>query len=172
MSRVAMRRAIGEYLRENKIPHTGTVYNARPEIMPENAYESNIFGELAATANGSSAVLVVSLPSDIRRRVADTGRGAVNDQHIYTAVVEVYFASTGGEGVKAQEDYDEIVDEIIKLIRANATLNAPATVWSAGEYEKGIEHHQSEPYTGADGMTILVYGVVKFDAYEWIAGQV
>lgn len=172
MSRVSMRRAIGEYLRENKLTHVGEVYNARPEIMPEQAYESNIFEELVANANGSSAVLVVNLPSDVRKRQALTGRGAVNDSRIYNAVIEVYFASLGGEGVKAQEDYDGIVDEIINLIRANATLNAPEEVWSAGEYDRGVQHKQSEPYTGFDGNTVLIYGAVSFDAWEWVAESV
>ena len=172
MSRLAMRKAVGEYLRENRIPHVGEVYNARPELMPENAYEANIFGELATTAHGSSAVLVVNMPSDTRQRRADTGRGAVNDSHIYDTTVEVFFASTGGEAIQAQEDYDGIVDEIINLIRANATLNAPSTVWSAGEYEKGVQHKQGEPFTDADGMTIFIYGVVMFEAWEWIAGNV
>jgi hypothetical protein len=121
---------------------------------------------------GSSSVLVVNLPSDIRQRKADTGRGAVNDQITYKAVLEVFFANVKGEAIQAQTDYDQTVDAIVTAVRENATLGAPGTVWSAGEYEAGVEHAQGEPYTDADGMTVFITGVVRFDAMSWIAGNV
>jgi len=173
MSRVEVRKAVAEYFANAGLPHVGQVYSARPEIIQEDAYESNRFAEAAPSANGSSAVLVVNIPSDQRTRRADTGRGAVNDSEIHKIVMEVFFASTGGEAVVAQDDYDEVVDEMIKLVRANATLNAPVgVIWSAGEYDVGVQHQQSAPFTDADGLTVFIAGAVSFDAWEWLSGPV
>jgi hypothetical protein len=167
-----MREAITAFLQEANIEYVGIVYPARPEIINEQDYESNRLAEAVASENGSSAVLVVNLPSDVRQRKADTGRGAVNDQITYKAVLEVFFACTSGEATKAQEDYDQTVDAIVTAIRENATLGAPGTVWSAGEYEQGVAHDQSLPRTDADGMTILIPGVVRFDSMSWVSGPV
>jgi hypothetical protein len=114
----------------------------------------------------------VNIPTDDRKRRADTGRGAVNDTWIHKIAVEVFFASTGGAAVPAQEDYDAIIDDMVELVRASATLGAPGTIWSAGEYEHGIAHQQSAPFTDADGLTVFISGAVSFDAYEWVAGSV
>ena len=172
MSRQAVRAAIGEYFAEANIPHVGKVFEARPEIVNEQDYETNRLEEAVSTVAGSSAVLVVNIPSDNRRRRADTGRGAVNDSHVYKIVIEIFFASAGGVAVTAQTDYDAIVSAMFDLIRANATLNAPSTIWSAGEYEVGIEHVQSAPFNDADGLVVFISGEVSFDAWEWISGPV
>jgi hypothetical protein len=172
MSRLSMREAITAFLQAANIEYVGIVYPARPEIAPEQAYEENRLAEAVMSEGGSSSVLVVNLPSDIRQRKADTGRGAVNDQITYKAVLEVFFANVKGEAIQAQTDYDQTVDAIVTAVRENATLGAPGTVWSAGEYEAGVEHAQGEPYTDADGMTVFITGVVRFDAMSWIAGNV
>ena len=149
MSRLAVREAIASFLAEAGVEYVGIVYEARPEIINEQDYEANRMGEAVSSASGSSAVLVVN-----------------------KAAVEIFFASTAGNAVKAQEDYDVIVDGIVNGIRADATLGAPGTVWSAGEYDDGVDHVQGEPYTDADGMTVFIPGVVHFEAWEWIAGNV
>lgn len=175
MSRLDIREAIKAYIEEADLDLVGKVYSARPEIVTEQDYETNRLAEAVESPTGSSAVLVVNLPSDKRRRRADTGRGAVNDSRVYETVLEIFFASTlgaDGSAVKAQEDYDEIVDGIVNLIRANATLNAPTVVWSAGEYEAGVEHKQGQPFSDADGMTVFIVGMVKWETWEWIAGPV
>lgn len=170
--RLAMREAIQAFLEGLGLENVGTVYAARPEILPEQAYEANRMGEAVESAAGSSAVLVVNLPEDTRRRRADTGRGAVNDSRLYKAAVEVWFASTGGEAVQAQKDYDGIIDGIVDGIRSDATLGNPDVVWSAGEYDDGVEHVQGQPYTDADGLTVFIAGVVRFEAWSWLAGNV
>lgn len=170
MSRLAMRQAITAFLEEAGIEYVGLVYPARPEVIPEQAYEENRMAEAVPSENGSSAVLVVNLEADTTVRKADTGRGARNDQITYKAVIEVFFASTLGEAVKAQEDYDVIAQGIVTAIRSDATLGNPSVVWSAGEYEQGVEHAQGEPYTDTDGQTVFIPGVVRFDAMSWFAG--
>ena len=100
MSRLAMRQAITAFLEEAGIEYVGLVYPARPEVIPEQAYEENRMAEAVASEAGSSAVLVVNLVSDNRQRKADTGRGAVNDQVTYKAVIEIFFACTSGEAVQ------------------------------------------------------------------------
>jgi hypothetical protein len=172
MSRVTVRAAVAAYFTNADLAMVGKVYAARPEIVNEQDYETNRLAEAVESVNGSSAVLVVNIPSDSRQRRADTGRGAVNDSNIHKIVMEVFFGSTGGHAVKAQEDYDAIIDGMIDLIRANANLEAPATVWSAGEYAAGIQHQQSEPFTDADGLVVFISGAVSFDAWEWISGNV
>lgn len=167
-----MREAITAFLQEANIEYVGIVYPARPEIAPEQAYEENRLAEAVMSEGGSSSILVVNLPSDNRQRKADTGRGAVNDQITYKALIEVFFANVKGEAIQAQTDYDQTVDAIVTAIRENATLGAPGTVWSAGEYETGVEHAQGEPITDADGMTVFINGAIRFDAMSWVAGNV
>ncbi len=170
MGRLEVRTAVAAFFAEADLQFVGKVFPARPEIVPEDAYETNRLGEAVPSVAGSSAVLVVNIPSDVRTRRADTGRGAVNDTYIHAVAMEVFFASTKGEAIPAQQDYDTVIDGMITLIRSNATMNTVSTIWSAGEYEHGVQHEQKAPMTGADGMTVLISGVVKFEAYEWIAG--
>lgn len=170
MGRVAVRNAVAEYFANANLQFVGKVYAARPEITNEQDYETNRLGEAVPSANGSSAVLVVNDPSDTRQRRADTGRGAVNDTRIHKIAIEVFFASVGGQAIVAQEDYDTIIDAMVKLVRANATLNSPAAIWSAGEFEVGVHHQQAAPFTDADGLTVFISGAVYFDAWEWVAG--
>jgi hypothetical protein len=172
MGRAEVREAVAAYFAQANLENVGTVYPARPEILPEQAYNESMFGFAASSEHGSSAVLVVNIASDSRQRRADTGRGAVNDSLICKVVIEVFFASAGGEAVPAQEDYDGIIDSMITLVRANATLNAGTKIWSAGEYEAGVAHQQGEPFTDADGLVVFILGDVRFDAYQWIAGNV
>lgn len=171
-NRKAMRAAVANYLANGKLPFVGTVYEARPEVVSESDYETNRFNEIVQSETGSGTVLVVNITDDKRKRVADTGRGAVQDSHIYKVAVELWFANVSGEGIPAQLDYDDVSSAIINLIRADATLNAQGVVWSAGEYETGIEHVQFEPHTNEDGTTILIAGNIRFDAWQWIAGPV
>lgn len=172
MSRTDMRAAVTACFENANLQFVGKIYSARPEIMNEQDYEQNRLAEAVSSENGSSAVLVVNFPSDDRKRRADTGRGAVNDSRIYKVVMEVFFASTGGDAVAGQADYDVVIDQMVDLVRADATLGAPGTVWSAGEYEAGVSHQQGEPFTDADGLTVFISGAVSFDAWEWIAGPV
>lgn len=171
MGRVAVRAAIQEYFDDAGLPFVGTVFAARPVIVSEAEYESTMMGEVVVSEGGSSAILVVNLPTNTRRREADTGRGAVNDRTTHDAAVELFFKSNSGDGVTAQTDYDEIVDAIVSAIRADGTLGNSQVIWSAGEYG-GIHHVQGQPYTSADGLTILISGVITFQCMEWVAGAV
>ena len=172
MGRLAVREAVAAYFANAGLNYVGKVHEARPEVIQEQDYESSLFSEAVASSSGSSAVLVVNIPTDNRVRRADTGRGAVNDSHIYKVAMEIYFANTSGVAEQAQKDYDSIVDAMTNLVRADATLDNPEVIWSAGEYEIGIEHEQGMPFTDADGLTVFIYGVVSFDTYQWIAGNV
>lgn len=182
MSRVSTRAGVTAYFTNaaaaGDLPYVGTVYPARPSILEEVAYEQTMLGAaVELTDNGSSAVMVVNLPSDKRRRQADTGRGAVNDTLVHDVALEIFFANLGAnqtsavdQGIPAQQDYDAIIDTIVDLIRADATLGGIS--WSAGEYTSGIDHRQTQPYTDADGMIIFIVGSVSFQSYDWYAGNV
>lgn len=171
MGRAAVRTAIQSYIQGLGVNYLGTVHPARPTILQEADYEQTMAGKAtAASDNGSACVAVVNIPSDLRQRRADTGRGAVNDSNIHQIALELFFASTGGDAVAAQEDYDSIVDALFIGIRANATPGGASVVWSAGEFQAGVAHNQTEPYTSDDGLTILINGVIRFEAWEWIKG--
>lgn len=173
MSRLTVRTAITAALTDANLPYVGSVYPSRPLIIGEQAYEQTLMGEAITLADGGvSAVLVVNLTEDNRQRRADTGRGAVNDSYIHTTFIEVFCAGVAGDAIKTQAAYDQIIDEIIDLVRSNPTLSAPTVVWSAGEYTAGIQHYQRQPYTDPDGLTIFLPGTVKWETWEWIAGNV
>lgn len=173
MGRVDSRAAIQAAIQNAQIPYVGTVYQARPTIIQEDDYEQTMTGEaIQLSANGSSSVVVVNMPGKDKRMMrAFAGRGNVNDTLIIPVVLELFFASTGGDATAAQVDYDSIVDALFVLIRNNPTLSAPATVWSAGEFTAGVTHTQAEPFSTDDGLTTLIVGNVEFECWQWLSGS-
>jgi len=115
---------------------------------------------------GSCCMIVVNMPRDKRRRIAVQGRGSVDDMNKHSIVLELFFACTSGKGLSAQDDYDSIVDALFIAIRANPTPGGSAVVWSAGEFDAGVAHDQSQPYTDDDGLTILINGGIKYEAWN------
>lgn len=172
MGRVAVRQAVTETITAAAIDYVGTVFPARPVIAEEQDYSQTLSGmAVEQSAYGSSCLVVVNMPGrDKRMRRTLTGRGHVDDTNIHPIVLELFFASTSGEGIPAQQDYDSIVDALFVTIRNNPVMSAPDTVWSAGEYTAGVTHDQEQPYSSDDGLTILINGVIRFEAWEWIAG--
>ena len=170
MGQAAVRAAITNALTEAQFSGVGAVLPARGYISEEN-YEQNAATFYTGTINGSGCVIVVNLGVDDKRmRRADVGRGAVNDTNIHMVALELFFASTSGEPLAAQDDYDVVVDQVVPFIRYNPTMSAPETVWSAGEFKAGVVHSQSSPYTSDDGTTVFINGTIRFEAWEWIAG--
>jgi hypothetical protein len=169
VTRAAVRSAAQSFFQGLDIPTVGTVFASRAYVHGED-YEQNAALQYSESVNGSGAVLVVNIPSEKRQRRADTGRGGVNDSCIYRIALEVYLANSAGAPVDAQTDYDAIIDELFLQIRGNPNLGNPIAVWSAGEFNYGVEHEQSEPWTEEDGTTVFITGVVRFEAWEWDAG--
>ncbi len=119
--------------------------------------------------------MIVNLPGKDRRvRKTLSGRGAVDDTLIVPVTLELFLACVGGESMDAQDDYDEIVDDLNDLIRANPTMASPPAkgVWSAGEFAAGVTHDQTQPYGDEDGLTVFINGAVRFEAWQWIAKNV
>ncbi len=170
--RAAVRAAVTSYFTNYAnppIPYLGTVYPARSYVY-EEAYTENMNGQaVAASAGGSAAVAVVNLPQSDRERRAEVGRAAVNDLNVHKVSLEVFFACTGGDPVVAQQDHDTMMDAITVAIRADGTLGAQ--VWSAAEYQGGVQVMQGMPYTDDEGMVVFIPAVVRFEVWEWIAGQ-
>jgi hypothetical protein len=168
----AVRAAVQNAVQNAGIPYVGTVYPSRPTLLQEEDYDQTLSGQaVEESANGSACVVVVNLPGPSKRmQRALAGRGNVNDTNVHPVALELFFASTSGDALAAQADYDTIVDELFVLIRNNPTLSAPAAVWSAGEFTAGVTHSQSVPYSSADGLTALIAGIVRFEAWEWISG--
>jgi hypothetical protein len=171
MSRVSARQGITNYFTGAAVQFVGSIYSGRPVIMPAKAYTETLLGQaVAATSAGSSAVLVVNLPRTRRRRRADTGRGQVQDTEIHEVAVEIFFAALGkNNGLQAQADFDTIADSLLTLVREDATFGG--TLWSAGEYDAGIDLAQGEPYTSPDGLRIFIVATLRFEAWDWIAGS-
>lgn len=185
MGRLQVRQAVTAAIQAAKIPYVGVVYPARPVIASEQSYYHAMNGEaIEASDNGSVCIMVINIAKDSRTRKAAVGRDAVNDAWVHPIIVELFFASTGtGElggpqqGIGAQLDYDSIVDNLTDFVRANATMGTPGLVnsgvWSAGEFKAGVQHQQSAAFTLDDeGMTVCIWGNVRFEAWEWIAGDI
>lgn len=171
MGRAAVRTAIQKFIQTAGITYVGTVYAARPTISQEQDYAQTMNGKaVPGSANGSNCVIVVNITDDIRTRVADQGRGAVNDTDVHDVALELWFASTGGTAIKAQQDYDSIVDGLVKTIRDNALLGTSTAIWSAGEFKFGVRHSQGEAYSTEDGLVVSIDGVIRFEAWGYEAG--
>jgi hypothetical protein len=168
MTRTAVRATVQAYIQGANLPFVGTVYPSRAYIQ-EQDYEQNANLYYTESINGSGCVVVVNLPDDDRQQKGWVGRGNVDDTNVHPVVLELFFASTLGDPVVAQQDYDTIVDALFILIRANPLLGDPQVIWSAGEFG-GVKHVQSEPYTDPEGTTVHINGVVRLQVYEWIKG--
>lgn len=169
MTRAAVRSAVQAFFENAGIPYVGTVFPSRAYVHGED-YELNAAGFYVGSGTGGGAVLVVNIPSEKRQRRAMTGRGGVNDSMIYNIGLEVFYGEHSGQPAEAQDDYDAIIDAITLQVRGNPTLGNQMAIWSAGEFEAGVEHSQSEPWTEEDGTTVFITGVVRFEAWEWDAG--
>lgn len=169
MGRAAVRSAVQAFFEAANLPYVGTVFPSRAYIHGED-YEFNAANYYVGSANGTSAVLVVNIPRRKRKRIAMTGRGGVNDTDIFPITLEIFLANVAGSPTDAQADYDTIADEIVLLIRGNPLLGNSTSVWSAGEFNAGVEDEQSAPFTDAEGTTVFIVGTVRFEVWEWDAG--
>lgn len=169
MGRAAVRSAVQEFFENAAVLYVGTVFEARAYVH-ETDYEQNEALFFTVSPEGSGAILVVNIPSEKRQRRAMTGRGGVNDSAIFKIAMEVFLANNAGDMVAAQKDYDSIIDQVVLLIRGNPLLGNSIAVWSAGEFQAGVEHEQSEPYTDEEGTTVFITGVIRFEVWEWDAG--
>lgn len=173
MGRAQVRTAVQTYLQQAALPYLGTVYPARPTILQEQDYVQTMQGQATQeSANGSACVMVVNITRDDRTREMSQGRGAVVDINKHLVVLELFFASSLGTAVKAQEDYDTLADSLIDAIRAQPIPGGSGVVWSAGEFRYGVRHTQSVPYSTPTGLTVHITGVVRFEAWEWVQGTV
>ena len=169
MTRAAVRAGIESYLLTGNLPFVGTIFPSR-DYINETDYEQNANYYYTESINGSGCVIVINLPTDKRNRMTITGRGHVDDVDRNSVVLELFFASTAGEPQPAQADYDSIVDALIPLIRADPTFGDPSVFWSTGEFDAGVRHDQSDPFSDPEGATVHINGVVRFEALEWLAG--
>lgn len=170
MGQGAVRQAVQRAVEGAQLPLVGTVFAGRAYIN-ETDYEQNAASFYTQNIYGSGCVIVVNLPGpDRRTRLTLTGRQSVDDMNVHPVVLELFFASTSGDPIQAQVDYDTVVDALVPFIRNNPTMSAANAVWSAGEYKAGVVHSQSSPYTGPDGLTVLISGTVRFEAWEQIVG--
>jgi hypothetical protein len=180
MSRKTVRLAIQTYLQSYGLTYVGTVYPARPVIATETAYYETLTGEVVqASQAGSVAYLVVNFTNDDRVRMADSGRGAVQDRMIHKVLIEIFFACPQGTqslpagydpAIQAQLDYDDVVQSLFVAIRRNATPGGANTVWSFGEFTAGLSHSQLMPFTAAQGLAVVILGQLEVEAWEWVAG--
>jgi len=177
MGRAAIRSAATAYLTAANIPSVGNVFSARPTIIDEEDYEVSISGSMLnyiVTENGSGSVLIVNLPNSDRTRETLTGYGGfVDDINKHEIVLELILANTDGDAVAAQDDHDAACDAITTAIRADPTMGTagnPQAIFGTAVFERGVQVEQSMPFSGADGMTVFILGVIRFEAWEWTSG--
>jgi hypothetical protein len=178
MGRAAVRAAVVATITNGNLPYLGSVYPARPVYATEEAYTASLTGQaIQESANGSACVMVVNILSDDRTRYADVGRAAVADFNKHLVQLELFFAcetqgnlTVADAGIAAQQDYDTIVDALTILIRANPTMGAPASVWSAAEFSYGVRHEQSVAFNPQQSTSVLINGLVSFQAWEQDVG--
>jgi len=173
MGRQAIFDAATSYFENADIPMVGTVFPGRPIVVDEEDYDlqmSQGLFEDVSSIDGSSAVLIVNIPTGHRQRQTITGRAFEDDSYIHNMVLELFFANVSGDGVAAQRDHNAVCDAIVAAIRADPLLGQPPVVWSAGEF-KPVDVEQREPFTNSDGLVIFIPAVIRFDVYEWLTGQ-
>ena len=169
MTRAAVREVVTQYLTQAQLPFVGTVFPVRTYVG-EFDFEQNAEHFYTVSPDNSGCVMVVNLPTDDRQQKGWVGRGFVDDTNVHQIVLELFLANTAGDVASAQNDYDQIVDALFEVIRANANLGNAAVIWSAGEFD-GVKHAQTEPFTDPEGLTVHINGTVRFSAYEWLKGQ-
>lgn len=170
--RKLVRLAYQDYLQNYGVPYLGTVFAARPVIAEEEAYTQTMLGmAVESSDNGSCALLVVNITDEHRVSEAIAGETSLQDSIAYHMLLELAFASTSGDAIGAQLDYDDVVSTLFVAIRANPTPGGANVVWSAAQFETGLDHHQDVPFSTDEGLTTLIFGRINFDAYSWLAGS-
>ena len=173
MGRAAVRQVVTSYFTNANIPFIGTVYESRPYIITEEDYDLQMSSALltgAASSGSSSGVLVVNIPNSSRVREAMTGRAFVNDFVTHNVTLELFFANTAGDAIRAQADHDIVCDAITIAVRADPLLSNGQVVFSAGEFRSGVHIEQHEPFTGEDGTTVFIPSRAYFDVHEHVIG--
>lgn len=180
MGRTIVRSVVTTYLQNQNFTNVGTIYPARPIIVDDADYDaamsSWLWEQQGLPDTGSAAVLIVNLPDDHRAREAITGRTGVNDTDRHEVVLEVFFANVGGgtatvpQGIVAQNDHDALIDSIVVALRADWSLGNPQQIFSSGEFQRGVDVSQGEPFTEENSTVIFIVATIHFDVYEWLAG--
>jgi len=170
MGRAATRQAITSYIESLNLPFVGTVYPSRPMIVPEDAYDVSMAGQVVTSPNGSSAIVVVHLPEDKRSRDPLTGYGFVEDKDVHAVILETWMGNVSGNAITAQADHDLFIDSLVMGLRGDPNLGNPQVIWAAGEFEKGVQVSQGEPYQQPDGTAMIFPCHIHFDAWEWLSG--
>ena len=180
MGRAIVRNQIQTFLQGKQFTNVGKIYAARPIIVDDADYDLNmsnwLWEQQGLPDSGSAAVLIVNLPSSHRERRAITGRTGDNDTFVHQAVVEVFFANTGGtdpddtQGVQAQKDHDALMDALVVALRSDFSIGNPQQIWSAGEFQAGVDVEQHEPFTNPEDPTVFIVSTVRFEVWEWLAG--
>lgn len=181
MGRAIVRNQVQQFLSSKNITNVGKIYAARPIIVDDADYDLNmsnwLWEQQGLPDSGSGAVLIVNIPSSHRERRAITGRTGDNDTFVHQVVVEVFFANTGStdpndtQGVQAQADHDALMDTLVVTMRSDFSMGNPQQIWSAGEFQAGVDVEQHEPFTNdPDGPTIFIVSTLRFEVWEWLAG--
>jgi hypothetical protein len=175
MGRLAVRQALETFLKNGNVPFVGTVFRARPIIVSEEDYDAQMVNTYllqnpGLDDEGSSAVVVINLPDSHRERKTLSGRANVDDTDVHDVVLELFFWSRSGDGIRAQDDHDAMCDSLVTLLRGDATLGKPSVVWSAGEFQPGVHIQQHESWTPNDGTGIIIVASCRFQTWEWLAG--
>lgn len=175
MGRQSVRSAVVTYIQGQNIPFVGKVFTARPFLVAEDDYDTQIASWAINQSppqgdTRSSSVMIVHLPDTQRSRVSLSGRAFVDDTNVHTVVLECIFANQSGDGETSQLDHDRLMDAISVAIRADPLLGMPGTIWSAGEFQSGVHTTQHEPFWSQDGLTEFIIALVRFETWEWLAG--
>jgi hypothetical protein len=173
--RAVVRAAVASYLGAQSIPFLGTIHTARPFLIPEDDYDSQISNwalqlNPPVGDNRSGCVMIIHIPDSQRSRVSLSGRAFIEDTDVHTVVLEMLFANQSGDGEIAQGEHDILMDATVMAIRADPLLGMPGTIWSAGEFQQGVHVTQHEPFWSQDGLTEFIVALIRFDTWEWLSG--
>lgn len=119
-----------------------------------------------AAGRGMGAYMYVELPGDTEIRRALPGRAsspATGRKRItYTCVLHVYHLAHQQYAEDAEQDVDNLLEEIKSQIRGNVQLGTIPGVYQAGENGAGIKTRVYPSITGKDEIT-ATYATVTLD---------
>lgn len=160
MSRSSIRKQIAYYLRNQTVKDLNQVFTTFPNRIN--------FQENASAGQMSRAAGVIFIERESENRIALGGATSGVKRVDYDIALQIYHHSLHNDSEEAMNDFDQTIDELKQLLRADHRFGdtSGVIIWQAAEPEISVEY--GEPARSQGGAT-ETWAAVRFAISEMIA---
>lgn len=148
-----VRAAVAQTLNVADIPGLARIHRSKPyfDIWSMTGFDDG------------TIIGYVFIPDEHEIRVAMNGDQDGRKELNYAIDILLYFRDSDKDWEEAQDHYDDIKDQIRWQLRSlGRTLQRADVILTAGEWNVGIRHQQTEP-EALDGGKISIRGIISFE---------